>query len=105
MQNFTRNLHMFLGIKELWNQLKKLNMDKTDYWNEVSDFFKWLYLASDYFEKNWAKEYQKQQIVNILWRILRPKLTILLHNWDHISIVSLLQSFIAALTTRLSTVC
>ena len=34
---------------------------------------KWLYLASEYFEKNIAKKYQKQQIVNILWRILRPK--------------------------------
>ena len=36
-------------------------------------FEKWLYLASDYFEKNIAKKYQKQQFVSILRQILRPK--------------------------------
>ena len=49
---------------------------------------KWLYLALDYFEKNIAKKYQKQQFVIILWQILRPKPAMLPNFWDHISIVS-----------------
>ena len=34
---------------------------------------KWLYLASNYFEKNIAKKYHKQQFFSILWQILKPK--------------------------------
>ena len=28
----------------------------------------WLYFAMDYLEKNIAKKYEKQQIVNIVWQ-------------------------------------
>ena len=38
MQMCTHNLYMFLDIQELWDQYKKLSLDKTDKWNVVSDF-------------------------------------------------------------------
>ena len=44
-------------------------------------------MASDIFEKNITKKYPKQQILNILWQTLRPKLAILPNFWDHILIV------------------
>ena len=38
----------------------------------------------DYFEKKLAKKYQKRQIFNIVWRILKPKVAILPYIWNHI---------------------
>ena len=67
---------MFLDIQELRVFYINERLDKTDclrFWK------KWLHLASDYFERNTAKKYQKQQNVNILWWIRRLKLAILPH--------------------------
>ena len=46
-------------------------------WSQIIEEKKLLYLALEYFDKNVAKKYQKKQIVNILWQMLRPKLAIL----------------------------
>ena len=45
---------------------------KTDWWNVASDFLKkLLYLVLDYFEKNKAKNYQKQQFYSSLFLLTR----------------------------------
>ena len=69
-------------------------MDKTDNWDMISVLFVCLYLSLDYFEKDIVKKCEKQQVVNIICRILRPKIAFILNFWDHISIVSFSQSFI-----------
>ena len=57
---------MFLDKQEPKVFYKNDSFDQIDCQNVVSDCLnKWLYLASDYFDRNIAKKSQKQQIINI----------------------------------------
>ena len=108
-QNFTEEIieqklkfsHTFYACFQTPRSLKSLT--------KVRDFLiltavMWLYLASENFEKNIVKKYQKQQLVSILWQILRPKPAMLPNFWDHLSIANFFQSFFVVLRTGLSAV-
>ena len=100
----TQYLHMYLDIQEprVFYKMQDWTNLTVEMWSQIVQ--KVAVFGIGLLWNNVAKKYQKQQIVNILWRILRPKPAILPDFWDHVSTVSFLQSFIVVLTTRQSAV-
>ena len=102
--SLTHNLHIFWDIQEPNVFYKNYRCSKltVEMWSPIVE--KVAVFALDYFEKNVASKYQKQQFVSNLWRLLRPTPDIKLNFWDHVSTVSFLQSFNIVLITRPSIV-